>query len=84
MTRSKLAAKVFTKRYGMGIGLSIVRSTIPSHDGGLAATNVEGGGACVHFSLPTFAKGKQNETNRYIQGQGDRMGRAGRTRVRGG
>jgi K+-sensing histidine kinase KdpD len=68
----------------MSIGFAIVRSIIASHDGELAATNVEGGGACVHFSLLTFAKGKQNETNRYIQGQGDRVGRAGRTRVRGG
>jgi two-component system, LuxR family, sensor kinase FixL len=47
-----------TKRDRMGIGLAIVRSIIASHDGELAATNVEGGGACVQFSLPAFAKGK--------------------------
>jgi K+-sensing histidine kinase KdpD len=46
------------KRYGMGTGPAIVRSTIASHDSELAATNVEGRGACVHFSLPAFAKGK--------------------------
>jgi signal transduction histidine kinase len=42
----------------MGMGLAIVRSIIALHDGELAATNVEGGGAWVHFRLPIFAKGK--------------------------
>jgi K+-sensing histidine kinase KdpD len=42
----------------MGMGLAIARSIMASDDGELAATNVDGGGACVHFSLPTFAKGK--------------------------
>jgi Histidine kinase-, DNA gyrase B-, and HSP90-like ATPase len=48
-----------TKREGMGMGLAIVRSIIASHDGELAAANAEGGGACVHFSLPVIAKGRE-------------------------
>ena len=47
-----------TKRDGMGMGLAIVRSIISSHDGELAATNAEGGGACVHFSLPAVTKSR--------------------------
>jgi PAS domain S-box-containing protein len=45
-----------TKRDGMGMGLAIVRSIIASHDGELAAANAEGGGACLHFSLPVIAQ----------------------------
>jgi PAS domain S-box-containing protein len=41
-----------TKREGMGMGLAIARSIITSHGGELAAANAQGGGACVHFSLP--------------------------------
>ena len=41
-----------TKEDGLGMGLSIARSIISSHGGELAAENAEGGGACVHFSLP--------------------------------
>jgi PAS domain S-box-containing protein len=47
-----------TKREGMGMGLAIARSIIASHDGELTAANAEGGGACVHFSLPVIAKGQ--------------------------
>ncbi|MGA8655048.1 MAG: PAS domain S-box protein [Chthoniobacterales bacterium] len=47
-----------TKRDGMGMGLAIARSIIASHGGELAATNAEGGGACVHFSLPIITKGQ--------------------------
>jgi PAS domain S-box-containing protein len=46
-----------TKRDGMGMGLAIARSIIVSHDGEMVATNAEGGGACVHFSLPGVTKG---------------------------
>jgi signal transduction histidine kinase len=47
-----------TKRDGMGMGLAIVHSIIASHDGELVAANAEGGGACLHFSLPVIAKGR--------------------------
>jgi K+-sensing histidine kinase KdpD len=39
------------------MGLAIVRSIIASHDGELATAYDEGGGACLHFSLPVIAKG---------------------------
>jgi PAS domain S-box-containing protein len=45
-----------TKREGMGMGLAIARSIITSHGGELAAANAQGGGACVHFSLPVMAE----------------------------
>jgi len=45
-----------TKREGMGMGLAIARSIIASHGGELAAANAQGGGACVHFSLPVIAE----------------------------
>jgi two-component system sensor kinase FixL len=41
-----------TKHDGLGMGLSIARSIISSHGGELVANNAEGGGACIHFSLP--------------------------------
>ena len=43
-----------TKREGMGMGLSIVRSIITSHGGELNAANAEDGGACVYVSLPVI------------------------------
>ena len=45
-----------TKTDGLGMGLAIARSIITSHGGELAAANAEGGGACVHFSLPAVAE----------------------------
>jgi len=42
----------------MGMGLAIARSIIAAHGGELAAANVQGGGACVHFSLPVIAVGQ--------------------------
>ena len=45
-----------TKREGMGMGLAIASSIIASHGGELGAANAEGGGACVHFSLPVIGK----------------------------
>jgi two-component system, LuxR family, sensor kinase FixL len=47
-----------TKREGMGMGLAIARSIIAAHGGELAAASVQGGGACVHFSLPVIAEGQ--------------------------
>ena len=41
-----------TKAEGLGMGLGIVRSIVESHDGTVAAENVEGGGARFHFTLP--------------------------------
>ena len=45
-----------TKREGMGMGLAIARSIITSHGGELAAANAQGGGACVHFSVPIIGE----------------------------
>jgi len=50
-----------TKREGMGMGLAIARSIITLHGGELAATNAQGGGACVCFSLPTIAEGQEGQ-----------------------
>jgi PAS domain S-box-containing protein len=44
-----------TKAEGLGMGLGIVRSIVESHDGTVAAENVEGGGARFHFTLPANA-----------------------------
>jgi two-component system sensor kinase FixL len=48
-----------TKREGMGMGLAIARSIIVSHGGELAAANLQGGGACLHFSLPMVAESQK-------------------------
>ena len=46
-----------TKHGGLGMGLAIARSIIASHEGELVAMNAEGGGTCVHFSLPARTEG---------------------------
>jgi PAS domain S-box-containing protein len=45
-----------TKPGGMGIGLSVSKSIIDSHDGRLWATENESGGATFSFSIPTHQK----------------------------
>jgi C4-dicarboxylate-specific signal transduction histidine kinase len=52
-----LLARIFdpfftTKPEGMGIGLSISRSIIEAHDGGISAENDPQGGAAMRFWLP--------------------------------
>jgi C4-dicarboxylate-specific signal transduction histidine kinase len=46
-----------TKRNGMGIGLSVSRSIIESHQGRLWATPNEGPGATFSFSIPAIPQG---------------------------
>jgi len=41
-----------TKKDGLGIGLSLCRSIIDSHDGRLWCDEAAGGGAAFHFTLP--------------------------------
>src|SRR5258708_38347967 len=44
-----------TKREGMGMGLSISHSIIEAHHGRLWATQNDGLGATIHFTLPVYA-----------------------------
>jgi signal transduction histidine kinase len=46
-----------TKSNGMGIGLSVSRSIIESHQGRLWATPNEGPGATFSFSIPAMPEG---------------------------
>ncbi len=45
-----------TKEDGLGMGLAIVHSIIEAHGGRIEAENVNGGGACFHFTLPVTKK----------------------------
>ena len=54
----EVAAKLFqpfitTKRYGMGVGLSISRTIIQAHGGQIWADPNPGGGTIFRFSLPS-------------------------------
>lgn len=46
-----------TKSHGLGVGLSISRSIIESHDGRLWATPNDGPGAMFSFSIPAAPEG---------------------------
>ena len=46
---------VTTKSEGIGLGLAICRSIIQSHHGKLWATNNEGRGSTLHFTIPASA-----------------------------
>jgi two-component system sensor kinase FixL len=45
-----------TKKSGLGLGLAISRSIIVAHQGRLWATNISGGGAAFHFTVPVVGR----------------------------
>lgn len=49
-----------TKQWGLGVGLSIVRSLVTAHGGRVWAENAPRGGAAFHFSLPLPPVGSED------------------------
>ena len=49
-----------TKKWGLGVGLSIVRSLVAAHSGRVWAENLSTGGAAFHFSLPISSDAEQS------------------------
>jgi len=47
---------ITTKRYGMGVGLSISRSIIESHGGRIVVESNAGGGTIFRFTVPAVTK----------------------------
>jgi PAS domain S-box-containing protein len=45
-----------TKKSGLGLGLAICRSIMVAHKGRLWATNISGGGAAFHFTVPVVGR----------------------------
>ena len=56
-----------TKAAGMGMGLSICRSIIESHEGRIWATAGSARGTTFHFELPTKAAGKTKATESMVE-----------------
>ena len=56
-----------TKAAGMGMGLSICRSIIESHEGRIWATAGSARGATFHFELPTKAAGKTKAAESMVE-----------------
>ena len=48
-----------TKKNGMGMGLSIVRTIVETHNGAITAGHRDGGGAVFEFTLPLLAEDAQ-------------------------
>lgn len=59
-----------TKHGGMGIGLSVSRSIIESHQGRLWAARNDGPGATLSFSIPCGAGGNERRDVRLGDGEG--------------
>jgi len=52
-----------TKRDGMGLGLSIARTIVDAHDGRIAASNNDTGGATIRFVIPARAASREERTH---------------------
>ncbi len=55
-----------TRKDGLGMGLSIVRSIIEAHGGKVTAGNAEGGGAYFDFRLPSVAESHEEKPDNAI------------------